>query len=339
MDTTKQTDIAAPPAPGPVVAVPAGSPSGLRALSPAQLRRAASVEPQEALRLWTHALGRGGATTALVSLLEDWSEWSGMTYPDMLQTIMEAQEKVNREWDEQRPEAPEEVAAFYDATDTLIPLLLWWHGTTPRPARCAATAASVIGAAGGRRVLDFGCGIGSTSLLLASQGLEPVLSEVSRETMRFAEWRLRQRGLDPSTIDLRSRTLADLPTCFVDGIVAFDVFEHLPNLNETLGELDRLLQPGGVLCFNQIFIPEEREEPQHYPLRGEALLWFHRRGYRLTHVIDVCWVAQKAPLGPRERLAQSLSLRGRIAAARLVEQRRGPIGRRVAFHTIRHVIA
>ncbi|MGH7336559.1 MAG: glycosyltransferase family 4 protein, partial [Myxococcota bacterium] len=74
------------------IAVSHASPAPLRALEPEALRAAASVAPDAAQRTWSRALGRGWPTSTLASLLQDWSEWSAKTYPEMLRTIAEAQE-------------------------------------------------------------------------------------------------------------------------------------------------------------------------------------------------------------------------------------------------------
>jgi SAM-dependent methyltransferase len=310
----------------------------LRVLDPRDLRAAADVGVEQARRAWAKAMRHDGDDPVLVALLDDWSRWSGLDYPDMLRAVFTAQDTVDREWEAASPGTPESAAAFYDQTDTIVPLLLWWHATTPGPARSAATAASVFGAVGVRRVLDFGGGIGSTSLALAAGGIEPVIAEVSGSLLDLARWRFERRGRALETVDLRSETLGSLAPGSFDGAISFDVFEHIPNVPEALGSLDRLLRPAGVLCFNQVFVPEDRDEPQHYPQCGETLVWLHDHGYRLAHATDVGWVAQKAPLDGASRARQALELRARIGSAKALRGRRGPIGRRVAFHTIRHAL-
>lgn len=313
------------------------TPVALRPLERDELRDVATVGVDEARAWWDRALGGADGRPILLPLLEEWGEYSGQGYPEMLEAIFTAKDRVTDEWEARRPETPEEAAAFYDATDTITPLLLWWHATGPRPPRCAAAMDRLLRATGGRRVLDFGAGIGSTALALAAEGREVVLSEVSGELLSFAAHRLRRRGIAPELLDLRARRLADLDAGSVDGVCVFDVFEHLPDAIPACRDIDRLLRPGGVACFNQVFVPPE-DEPGHYPRRGEVLRWFHARGYRLAHVTGVCWVAQKAPLPARARLAQGLEIRTRVRLAEAVEGRTGFLGRRLAFYGVRHGI-
>jgi len=276
----------------------------LRALPRAELKAAATVPSHTAPPRWQTALARPDDTTAsrpaLVSLLEDWHQFAGMSYPDMLSAVFAAQERVDAQWAEQNPETPEEVAAFYDRTDTTIPLLLWWHGTDIGPAWAAASASSVFRAAGARRVLDFGSGIGSTALLLAHDDFDVVLADVARESLQFACARLQWRGHQPTPIDLIAGSLDDVAAGSIHGVVALDVFEHLPDTQPAIAALDRLLAPGGVILHNQAFVPEERDEPEHYPQHGEVLLQLHALGYRLAHVRDLGWEIGRASC--RERV-------------------------------------
>lgn len=315
--------------------------AALQILDRAALQRAGKVDLDEAGRRWRQALARPGHDDepTLVALLEEWSAHSGLDYREMLTRILTGQETVDREWEELAPATADEVAAFYDKTETILPLLLWWHGTDITPARCAASAMSVLAAVGAKRLLDFGSGIGSTALVAASEGVDVILSDVSREVLGFAEFRMQQRGYRFDTLDLLEGSIDQLGAASVDAAISFDVFEHLPAVDETLRQLDRVLSPGGVLCFNQAFVPEHPEEPEHYPQHGEVLVALAERGYRLAHVRDVMWVAQKAALAPAEQRRQSLELQARIVATKAVERRQGPVGRRLAFHVIRNALS
>lgn len=265
-----------------------------------------------------------------MSLLGDWGRFGSLDWEEMLRRITTAEKRLASDFRERRPVTPDEVAALYRATDTLIPILLWWHGTDLVPARCAAVAVDVLRVAGAGRVLDFGCGIGSTSLALAEAGLDVVIAEVADEPLRLAAWRLRERGYAATAVDLAQSTLTET----VEGVVAFDVLEHVPDLEATLRAIDAVLDHGGVICMNQVVVPDD-EGPHHYPRRGEPLLILHGMGYRLTHVRTVCWVAQKLPLSVRERRRQAFALRARIAAAGLAARLPPPLAWRLLARALR----
>ena len=179
----------------------------------------------------------------------------------------------------------------------------------------------------------MGAGSGRRRSFLRALSLQVVLSEVARESLEFAQRRLERRGLRPAdSLDLWDRPLASVEPGSLDGAVAFDVLEHLPDIEPRLEELDRALTPGAIFCFNQVYVRPD-EGPHHYPQRGEALLWLHEHGYRLAHVRHVLWLAQKAALPKRERFKQERSIRARIAATKVAERLRGP-GSSAAAHVL-----
>lgn len=315
----------------------------LEVLSRRALAEVAAVDPWEAERRWRRALavsvGADAPPPALVSLLSEWSAFSGRSYPEMLTAALDGQEHADRDWAARDRSSADNVTDYYNETHALLPLLLWWHGTDLTPAHCAYAAAAVFNGIGARRVLDFGCGIGSTSLALAGEGLDVVLSDVSREVLEFAVWRFRQRQRAAGKLDLSAASLDDEPPGFVDGVVAYDVFEHLQDVRPAVHSLDRVLAPGGALCFNQVWVPENRDEPEHFPQCGEVLVELHRLEYRLAHVPTLVWVAQKASLSRAEHLRQGAELRARIKVTKALERRSGPIGRRVRARVIRRALA
>jgi cyclopropane fatty-acyl-phospholipid synthase-like methyltransferase len=312
--------------------------AALRVLSRSELGKLASVTNRIAEDRWRTCLSRTGhAEPPLLALLDDWSEFAGIDYRTMLVNTLDAQARIDQQWLARRPDGTAAAAAFYDETDTLIPLLTWWHGTDLNAARCATAAAEVFTAIGARRVVDFGCGIGSTSLLLSEAGMQTLLTDVAEEPLRFAIWRLRERGHRPESLNLLQETLEGIDPASCDGAVAFDVFEHLPDPTSSLAKLDRALAHGGTLCLNQAYVPHE-DELQHFPQRGEVLRWLHEHGYRLAHVPSVCWIAQKAPLSRPERIRQHLGLGIRRLSTHVADGQPGPIRRRVGFHIVRHAL-
>lgn len=297
------------------------SPVSAPVLRPDEVRSAATVPIGAALERWRLALGDGRPQHPLLSLLGEWGEWAGLDHQTMVETVLTAEARVQEEWETVEAADAEAVRDFYARTETLIPLLIWWHGTDFTPARCACAASSVLRAAGARRVLDFGAGIGSTSVLMSREGLEPILAEVSSAALDFARARLARRGYEAPCIDPSGSLVNALGANSLDGIVCFDVLEHLHDVTPTLEEFDGLLADGGVMCLNQVWVPEDDDHVGHFRLRGEVLRWLHAHGYRMVHVRDVMWVAQKTDLKGTEQLRQAAVLRSRVACASFVEGR------------------
>src|SRR2546428_1298831 len=93
------------------------------------------------------------------------------------------------------------------------------------------------------RILDLGCGPGNLLDYLASQG-DTFGSDFSQDALRFCAGRGFGRlfRADFHLLPLREKCI-DLITCI-------DVLEHLSDDRKALGELVRILRPGGVLVVS-----------------------------------------------------------------------------------------
>ena len=103
------------------------------------------------------------------------------------------------------------------------------------------------------RVLDFGCGTGWTSSLLARTGAEITATDISAQALALAEdcaagarpaggsARLRFQQFDGARIDA--------PDGYFDFVIVFDAFHHLPNPVAILREFARVLSPHGCVGF------------------------------------------------------------------------------------------
>ena len=90
----------------------------------------------------------------------------------------------------------------------------------------------------GRRIVDYGAGLGSMSRALAEAGA--VVAAVDP----FSAAELRKQGLDAhESIEALS---ADAP---FDGCTAIEVFEHLRKPWETMAQIRSLMRPGGFLLI------------------------------------------------------------------------------------------
>lgn len=108
----------------------------------------------------------------------------------------------------------------------------------------------------GKRILDFGCGSGASSVVLSRllPECEIVGVELAKRLLRIARLRAQHFGLQRVQF-LRSPAGDALP----DGLGEFDfvlfsaVFEHLlpPERRKVLPLLWRCLKPGGILFLNQ----------------------------------------------------------------------------------------
>ena len=90
------------------------------------------------------------------------------------------------------------------------------------------------------RILDVGCGTGSNLSAFSKLG-HAVGIDMSRDALAFC----RNRGLDHVSLSEIERL--PFPDGTFDVITAMDVLEHVDDDLAALGELRRVLKPGGVL--------------------------------------------------------------------------------------------
>ena len=96
---------------------------------------------------------------------------------------------------------------------------------------------------GATRVLDLGCGEGQISRALVASGVSTVIGiDPTYNQIEVA----RQRG----GVFARAGSVG-LPFCdsSFDTVVACLVFEHVRDLDSSLSEIARVLEPGGKFCF------------------------------------------------------------------------------------------
>jgi ubiquinone/menaquinone biosynthesis C-methylase UbiE len=91
----------------------------------------------------------------------------------------------------------------------------------------------------GQRVLDLGCGKGRFASKLKAKGAEVVGIDLSALMLGDAV-----KGID--CVRASARRLP-FPSGAFDAVVAVEVFEHIAGIDDVLGEVARVLRPGGVL--------------------------------------------------------------------------------------------
>jgi 2-polyprenyl-6-hydroxyphenyl methylase/3-demethylubiquinone-9 3-methyltransferase len=103
----------------------------------------------------------------------------------------------------------------------------------------------------GLRVLDVGCGGGLLAEEFAQLGCAVTGVDPSTKSLEVARAHATQTGLD---IDYREAAGESLP--FADGefpvIYCCDVLEHVNDVGRTIGEISRVLEPGGVFLYDTI---------------------------------------------------------------------------------------
>jgi SAM-dependent methyltransferase len=272
-------------------------PDQLRALwqsvEQGQLTHEAFQQEQERLLAaycdtWKNALLLAGQTDLQASIL---AELSAYTHCDDLAQVKEAclsaVTTLKDEWGAQvEPGNRQSVEQFYDQSQTTMYELMWWHTLVEDNSPLAyVTALQFAQRHGCRTYLDFGAGVGSGGILFARHGFAVTLADISTALLQCSEWRLQQRQLPATYIDLKARRL---PKDAFDLVTAMDVFEHLVDPVETVDHLCDALKPGGFL-FARISDDENEDRPQHI-VRDFGPTFERLRELGFVHVWEDTWL-------------------------------------------------
>jgi SAM-dependent methyltransferase len=120
----------------------------------------------------------------------------------------------------------------------------------------------LLGDVRGKSVLEYGCGNGRNTILLAYRGARVVGIDISPHLIDIARQRMRVNGM---CADLRIASAYEtgLPDASVDVVFAIAILHHL-ELGLARKEILRVLRPGGVLILQE-------------PLRDSPLVWALRK--------------------------------------------------------------
>lgn len=184
-------------------------------------------------------------------LLKDIAEWSEEDPGDVRRMVEQGQQDTHRLFRE-KP-ANETEAEWYQREDVGLAYicdLANWH---LRGAGVPSTYASDLA---GKRVLDYGCGIGTFALQAARAGADVVCFEPNPVMREFLAWRAEKHGLSVTITGNRP----DDET--FEAIVCWHVFEHLEEPEADLDAMLAMLREDGVAIFDDGF--DDQHTPQHH---------------------------------------------------------------------------
>jgi ubiquinone/menaquinone biosynthesis C-methylase UbiE len=120
-----------------------------------------------------------------------------------------------------------------------------------------------LGDVTGRRVVDFGCGSGANTVLLANRGAHVWGIDISEDLLRLAQRRLTVSGRGGgATFIAGSAHDLPFPDNSIDVVFGIAILHHL-DLDLVSTEVQRVLKPGGRAIFQE-------------PVRNSAVIRFVR---------------------------------------------------------------
>jgi len=105
----------------------------------------------------------------------------------------------------------------------------------------------LLGSVDGKKVLDFGCGEGGYSRLLAAAGAEVTGVDGSSTMVRLARTKSAERGLQVTYLVREASNLEGIADCTFDLVLAAMALMDFEDYQGAVAEAHRVLKPGGML--------------------------------------------------------------------------------------------
>jgi predicted nicotinamide N-methyase len=144
-----------------------------------------------------------------------------------------------------------DAAAIARHTATSGGLLPYWALVWPSGLALAETLLADPGAVRGKRMLELGCGLGTTAIAALACGARLRVADCFAETLLFCRYNaLRNAGRQPHTLLLNWRTAAGREACVAgapyDTLLGADILYEQDDLEPLLDLVPRLLVPNGA---------------------------------------------------------------------------------------------
>ena len=113
------------------------------------------------------------------------------------------------------------------------------------------------------KALDFGCGSGNLTRHLIALGVSTVSADVSDDFLKDIRQKFSATGLS-ETLRLNGADLSNVPDARFDLAASYSVLHHVPDYLAIVGEMCRVVKPGGVLYVDHEVTESYYERPAIY---------------------------------------------------------------------------
>lgn len=174
-----------------------------------------------------------------------------------LEYKMVVEEPVHEEWNSMKidPRNEKDVNRFYKETNSYIYELMAANNII-QTLFTFGTVAQRMQRLGISKVLDYGGGAGTLSILLKKLGFAVTFADLKSKTADFAKWRFKQRNLNIPNLVLSGDVSADLKKLKIkkgefDCILCTEVIEHVNRPLDLVKSFSESLSSGGVLVISE----------------------------------------------------------------------------------------
>jgi len=119
----------------------------------------------------------------------------------------------------------------------------------PKQARAWLDVFSLQEGLKGMDVLECGCGTGKFTAVLAEQGAAVKAFDISPESARITDRRVKRKGLGNVQVDVAAMEKLPYEDKSFDIVVGLLILHHLADLEKGVREVYRVLKPGGKALF------------------------------------------------------------------------------------------
>lgn len=116
-----------------------------------------------------------------------------------------------------------------------------------------------------QKILEVGCGIGTIVHELTKKGYSVIGTDISRQAIEFGK-----KEYPDLPLEVQPAQHLAYPDDAFDIVLSFDVFEHIPQIDQHLEEVSRLLRPGGYYLFQT---PNKYSNILFETLKSRSLGW------------------------------------------------------------------
>lgn len=210
--------------------------------------------------LWTSALVFHNLTIE-ETLIRENMDYLLQTREQILQSWGEkGSKKIKEKWIKDNPKSKEEIIDYYNNLDLYIPELSSWHAIEKNEDLMHIVQFLIFAIKQqGKTYLDFGSGIGTSGIFFHYYGFKVTLADISDSMLKYEKWRLQQRHIHATIIDLKKQTV---PNESFDCATCIEVLEHIPDPVAEMEKIRLALKPRGYVLITTPFFKDD-ERPQH----------------------------------------------------------------------------